>query len=501
MTVSGSEREAPATQISEDARWVALAVLCVGMLMMVLDGTIVNVALPSIQSDLGFTPANLAWVINGYTIAFGGFLLLAGRLGDLVGSRRVFIAGLCLFTFASLLCGIAWTRDLLVGARFIQGIGGALASSVVLSMVVTMFTEADERAKAMGYFNFTASAGGSIGLLLGGLIAQIANWHWVFFVNIPIGVAAVVFALRYVTSPRGQGLREGADVFGAFLITSALMIAVYTVVEMPVQGFKSTHTLIAGTIAALLFITFIARQATAAKPLLPLGVFRSRNLNGSNLIQVLVVAAMFGFFFLDSLHFRRVLGYNAMMTGLAFMPVTLAIGTLSLGWSAQLAMHFGPRRMIVAGAGIAAAGLAWAALARQRQLRTGLSLDAAVGHRRWGRVPVVDDARDVDGHESRLRDHIRARSNDSAGRRRIRARNSCNGRRRHERSYRVRDRRRRPGSRCRVCRNDSAVQTPRLERLRFRRSACFTSRTGGDGLGCFGNDSRGRLASRGSPRS
>ena len=215
-----------------DARWAALAVLCIGLLMIVLDSTIVNVSLLSIQADLGFTPSNLAWVINGYMIAFGGFLLLAGRLGDLIGSRRVFIAGLCLFTFASLLCGIAWTRELLVGARFVQGIGGALASSVILSMVVTMFTEAGERARAMGYFNFTASAGGSIGLLLGGVLTQIANWHWVFLVNIPIGIAAVVFALRYVTSPKGQGLREGADVLGAFLITTALMIAVYTVIDI-----------------------------------------------------------------------------------------------------------------------------------------------------------------------------------------------------------------------------------------------------------------------------
>jgi EmrB/QacA subfamily drug resistance transporter len=355
-------RQTSPSTVAPDGRWVALAVLCVGTLMMVLDGTIVNVALPSIQSDLGFTPANLAWVVNGYSIAFGGFLLLAGRLGDLIGSRRVFIAGLCLFTSASLLCGIAWTRDLLVGARFIQGIGGALASSVTLSMVVTMFTEPSERAKAMGYFNFTDSAGGSIGLLLGGLIAQIANWHWVFLVNVPIGVAAVLFALRHVTSPKGPGLREGADVLGAFLITSALMIAVYAVVEIPMQGTTSAHTLIAGTIAALLFVAFIAHQATTAKPLLPLGVFRSRNLNGSNLIQILIVAAMYGFFFLDSLHFRRVLGYNAIMTGLAFLPVTLAIGTLSLGWSARLAMRFGPRRMIVAGIGLAAAGLAWAAL-------------------------------------------------------------------------------------------------------------------------------------------
>jgi len=346
---------------STDTRWAALAVLCIGMLMIVLDATIVNVALPSMQADLGFTPANLAWVINGYVIAFGGFLLLAGRLGDLIGSKRVFIAGLALFTFASLLCGIASTRELLVGARFIQGIGGALSSSVILSMVVTMFTAPDERARAMGYFNFTASAGGSIGLLLGGAITQIANWHWVFLVNIPIGIAAIICAVRYVTSPEGLGLREGADALGAFLITAALMIAVYTVVEIPVNGIASVQTLLAGTIGVVLFGGFIARQATAAKPLLPLGVFRSRNLTGSNIIQVLVVAALFGFFFLDSLHFRRVLGYNAIATGIAFLPITIAIGALSLGWSAQLAMRFGPRRMIVAGVATSAAGLAWAA--------------------------------------------------------------------------------------------------------------------------------------------
>jgi EmrB/QacA subfamily drug resistance transporter len=304
---------------STDTRWAALAVLCVGMLMIVLDGTIVNVALPSMQADLGFTQANLAWVINGYMIAFGGFLLLAGRLGDLIGSKRVFIAGLSLFTFASLLCGIAWTRELLVAARFIQGIGGAFSSSVILAMIVTMFAAPDERAKAMGYFNFTAAGGGSIGLLLGGSITQIANWHWVFLVNIPIGIAAILFAERYVTSPEGHGLREGADVLGAFLITTALMVAVYTVVEIPAQGLASAHTLVGGTIGVALFVAFIVRQATATKPLLPLGVFRSRNLTGSNIIQVLIVAAMFGFFFLDSLHFRRVLGYNAIATGLAFL--------------------------------------------------------------------------------------------------------------------------------------------------------------------------------------
>lgn len=345
-----------------DTRWAALAVLCTGMLMIVLDGTIVNVALPSMQADLGFTQANLAWVINGYMIAFGGFLLLAGRLGDLIGSKRVFIAGLALFTFASLLCGIAWTRELLVAARFLQGIGGAFSSSVILAMIVTMFTAPDERAKAMGYFNFTAAGGGSIGLLLGGSITQVANWHWVFLVNIPIGIAAIIFAARYVTAPEGHGLSEGADVLGAVLITAALMIAVYTVVEIPANGLTSVHTLVAGALGLLLFAAFIVRQATAAKPLLPLGVFRSRNLTGSNIIQVLVVAGMFGFFFLDSLHFRRELGYNAIQTGFAFLPVTIAIGALSLGWSAQLAMRFGPRRMIVTGVGISAVALAWAAL-------------------------------------------------------------------------------------------------------------------------------------------
>jgi EmrB/QacA subfamily drug resistance transporter len=346
---------------STDTRWAALAVLCVGMLMIVLDGTIVNVALPSIQSDLGFTSSNLAWVINAYMIAFGGLLLLSGRLGDLIGSRRVFIAGLCLFTFASLLCGIAWTRDLLVAARFVQGIGGAMASSVILSMIVTMFTDPEERTKAMGFFNFTASAGGSIGLLLGGSLTQVANWHWVFLVNLPIGIAAVFLAARYVKSSSGQGLGAGADLLGAVLITASLMLAVYTVVEMPAYGVASVHTCAFAAVTLALFAAFIGRQMTAAHPLLALSVFRSRNLTGSSLVQVFIVAAMFGFFFLDSLYFRRTLGYNAIATGLAFLPVTLAIGALSLGWSAQLAMRFGARNMIVFGVGISALGLAWAA--------------------------------------------------------------------------------------------------------------------------------------------
>lgn len=347
----------------QDSRWIALGVLCVGMLMIVLDNTVTNVALPSIQSDLGFSQASLAWVVNAYMIAFGGLLLLAGRLGDLIGSKRVFIAGLVAFTVASLLCGVAWRSEILVAARFLQGIGGALASSVILAMIVTMFAQPEERAKAMGVFSFTASAGGSIGLLLGGLLTQLLNWHWVFLVNVPIGIAAILFAARSLEGGTGIGLREGADVLGAFLISASLMLAVYTVVEIPVYGATSAHTLRFAAVALALFVAFIVRQATAAKPLLPLGVFRFRSVSGANFLQLLLVAGMFGFFFLDSLYLRRVLHYGAIATGLAFLPVTLAIGTLSLGWSAQLAARFGARTVVVVGIGLAAVGLAICAVA------------------------------------------------------------------------------------------------------------------------------------------
>lgn len=256
------------------------------MLMIVLDNTVVNVALPSIQSDLGFSQSSLAWVVNAYMIAFGGLLLLAGRLGDLIGSRRVFIAGLVTFTLASLLCGVAWTRELLVAARFVQGLGGAMASSVILAMIVTMFEEGEERAKAMGVFSFTAAAGGSIGLLLGGTLTQVVNWHAIFLINVPIGIAATIMALRLLASGNGIGLREGADALGASLVTASLMLAVYTVVEIPTYGTGSAHTWGLGAIAVVLFVAFIARQATAIKPLLPLRVFRSRNVAGSNLMQL-----------------------------------------------------------------------------------------------------------------------------------------------------------------------------------------------------------------------
>jgi len=346
-----------------DPRWIALGVLCVGMLMIVLDNTVVNVALPSIQSDLGFTHAGLAWVVNAYMIAFGGLLLLAGRLGDLIGSRRVFVIGLVVFTVASALCGLAWRADVLVAARFVQGLGGAMASSVILAMIVTTFEDARERARALGAFSFVASAGGSIGLLVGGALTQALSWHWAFLINVPIGIAALFLARSYVRGGGGIGLRAGADVLGALLITASLMLAVYTVVDSPNQAPGSARTWILGAVALALFAGFVARQATAATPLLPLGLFRSRNLTGSNALQALLVAAMFGFFFLDSLYLRRAFGYDAVQTGFAFLPVTVAIGALSLGWSARLAERFGPRTVILAGIALAVAGLAICAVA------------------------------------------------------------------------------------------------------------------------------------------
>jgi EmrB/QacA subfamily drug resistance transporter len=327
------------------------------MLMIVLDATIVNVALPSIQDDLGFSQSSLAWVVNGYLITFGGLLLLAGRLGDLIGRRRIFLTGLVAFVAASMACALAQSEAMLIGARFLQGAGGALTSAVILGMIVTMFPEPREQAKAIGVYSFVASAGGSIGLLLGGAITQAINWHWIFFVNLPIGVATALFALRLVERDRGIGLREGADVPGAVLITSALMLLVYTILEAGSRGWGSVHTLGFGAVALALLAGFIVREGRVANPMMPLRLFRSRNVAGANLIQSLMVAGMFGMFFLGALFLQRVLGYGALDVGLAFLPVTLIIGTLSLGFSERLNMRFGPRATLIPALVLIAAGL------------------------------------------------------------------------------------------------------------------------------------------------
>jgi EmrB/QacA subfamily drug resistance transporter len=347
-------------QAADRARWLALIVLCVGMLMIILDSTVVNVALPSIQHDLGFSQPNLAWVVNAYLITFGGLLLLAGRLGDLIGRKNVFMVGLALFTLASLLCGLAQSQGMLIAARFVQGIGGALTSAVILGMVVTMFPKPREQARAIGVYSFVASAGASLGLLLGGVVTQSINWHWIFFINIPIGIATGLFALRLVAADKNPpGLTWRVDIAGAVLVTASLMLAVYTIVKASDYGWGSGRTLGFGAATLALLVAFVLRESRAKDPLIPLRMFRSRNVSGANLVQLLMVASLFGMFFLGVLFMQRVLGYSAIGTGLAFMPLSLGIGILSLGFSARLNTRFGPRATLLPGLVLLAAGLAW----------------------------------------------------------------------------------------------------------------------------------------------
>lgn len=350
-------QKTPQSEPPAGRRWLALYVLCAGMLMIVLDATIVNVALPSIQDSLDFSQSNLAWVVNAYLIPFGGLLLLAGRMGDLLGQRRVFLVGLAIFTTASLLCAASESQEMLIGARFVQGIGGALASAVILGMIVTMFPEPREQAKAIGVYGFVASAGGSIGLLAGGALTQAISWHWIFLINLPIGIATAFGALRLVEGRAGIGLKGGADIPGAALITASLMIGVYTILGIDEHGWGSTQSLALGGASFLLGAAFVLRQARIANPLMPLRLFRSRNVAGANTIQALLVAGMFGMFFLGALYLQRVLGYDALQVGLAFLPATIVMGTLSLGFSERLIMRFGPKTTLIPGVIAVGAGL------------------------------------------------------------------------------------------------------------------------------------------------
>jgi EmrB/QacA subfamily drug resistance transporter len=352
------------TNITDKNRWTALYVLCVGMLMIVLDVTVVNVALPSIQDDLGFSQSNLAWVVNAYLIAFGGLLLLAGRFGDLIGRKRVFMAGLGLFTLASLVCGLSQSQEMLVAARFVQGAAGAMTSAVILGMIVTMFPEPREQAKAIGVYAFVASAGGAVGLLAGGLLTQSINWHWIFFVNIPIGLVTAVLARRLLAGDEGIGIRKGADIPGATLITTSLMLGVYTIVKPAAElGWGDGQTLGLAAASLVLLVAFVVREARAETPLIPLRIFRSRNISGANIVQALSVAGMFGPFFLGSLYLERVLGYDALQIGLAFLPVTIFMGTLSYRYSERLIMRFGAKNLVVPGLGLIVVALILFALA------------------------------------------------------------------------------------------------------------------------------------------
>lgn len=339
-----------------DKRWLALLVLCFGDLMIVLDTTIVNVALPSIREDLGFSETSLVWVVNAYMLTFGGFLLLGGRLGDLFGHRKLFLSGLVLFTAASLVCGIAQSQEMLIGARAVQGVGGAVVSAVALSLIMNLFTEAAERAKAMGVFGFVTAGGGTLGVLLGGILTDGLNWHWIFLVNLPIGI--LVFALSMMLVP-GKHVKESGkvDVAGAVTVTSALMLAVYGIVNGNEVGWTSPQTLgFLGGAAALLLL-FLGIEAKVRHPLMPLGLFKNRNLAVANITGVLWAVAMFAWFFLSALYLQSVLGYTPLQVGLAFLPTNLIMAAFSLGLSARLVMKFGIRKPLGFGLGLAAVGL------------------------------------------------------------------------------------------------------------------------------------------------
>ncbi|MEV6996816.1 MFS transporter [Streptomyces sp. NPDC093982] len=338
------------------SRWASLVVLCAGTLMTILDGNIVTVAMPAVQTDLGFSGPGLAWVVNAYLIPFGGLLLLAGRLGDLVGRKRMFTAGLAVFTAASVLCGVATEQGVLIAARALQGVGGAMTSAVVLGMLVALFPEPREQARAIAVFSAVGAAGGALGTFLGGALTEALNWHWIFLINLPIGIVALLAALRVLEPDRGAGLGKGADYPGAALVTGALMLTVYVIVGAGDRDLTATWLLAA--LALALFVAFTLRQARAARPLLRLRLFGSRLLSGANAVQILMIATMYGFQFIGALYLQRVLDYGELLTGTAFLPAPIAIGVLMLGLSARTVERYGAYRVLLAGLVLIVAGMA-----------------------------------------------------------------------------------------------------------------------------------------------
>jgi EmrB/QacA subfamily drug resistance transporter len=343
-------------------RWLALYVLCLGDLMIVLDGTIVNVALPSIRDDLGFTQTSLAWVVNAYLLTFGGFLLLGGRLGDLFGHRRLFLIGIALFTFASLACGIASSQEFLVGARAVQGIGGAVVSAVALSLLMTMFTETADRAKAMGVFGFVLSGGGVAGVLLGGILTDLLDWHWIFLVNLPVGILVFALSLRLLPAGRGPAAGGRVDIAGAVTVTTSLILAVYAIVNGNQEGWTSAQTLGLLGASAVLMAVFLIIEARISSPLMPLGLFRNRNVTAANVVGVLMAAGMFAYFFFSALYLQLVLEYSPLEVGLAYLPGTVVWGASSFLLSDRLVMRYGIRKPLLTG--LVLMGVALVLLAR-----------------------------------------------------------------------------------------------------------------------------------------
>ena len=357
MTVDTASRAGRKQRSNDRRRWLALLVLCLGDLMIVLDTTIVNVALPSIREDLGFSETSLAWVVNAYLLTFGGFLLLGGRLGDLFGYRRLFLVGISLFTLASLGCGLASSQEILVAARAVQGLGGAVVSAVALSLIMILFTEPAERAKAMGIFGFVLSGGGTAGVLLGGVLTDVLNWHWIFLVNLPIGVVVYALSLMLLPAARGGAAVGRLDVAGALTVTASVMLAVYAIVNGNETGWMSAQTMGLLAAAVALLALFLGIEARAGSPLMPLGLFRLRNVATANIVGVLMAAGMFAAFFLSALYLQLVLGYSPLQVGLAYLPSTLIWGAVSLGLSDKLVLRYGIKPPLVTGLLLFAVGI------------------------------------------------------------------------------------------------------------------------------------------------
>jgi EmrB/QacA subfamily drug resistance transporter len=338
-------------------RWIALIVVCMAMLMSALDSSIVNVALPSIQRDLHFAQGNLTWVVDAYLIAFGSFLLLAGRLGDLLGRKKVFLSGVALFTASSLVCALAQSQAMLITARFFQGMGGAVSTSVIVAIIVTEFSGAAERAKAMSAYLFVAVGGGSIGLLVGGILTQAVNWHWIFVINVPIGILTLLMGSFLIKENAGLGVREGLDITGSLLMTGSLIIGIYAVVKASAYGWLSGHTLGFGAIAAVLMATFIAFESRIEKPIIPLRILKLRSLTASSVVRGLTFSSMFAVFYFGALYLEKVLGYAPLRTGIAFLPMTLAMAVMSLGVTSRLLLRYGPMKLLVPGMSAVIVGL------------------------------------------------------------------------------------------------------------------------------------------------